>query len=532
MESTSNLAGEARLGTAPDPMTNLRGKKVVITALDLEQEEHRGIAVYSKALIQTLANVGAEVWLLTQFAPQISKAGIKRLPEATQEMIATAGILDALGAGPGNNHRSWLEKKFHLARKTTAIWRWVEKLFATSSLISRHYPESKIKRIYLHSQYDNPYLRSNRLGYLKNIQGILCARNIYEYSMLRAARSTNNVWTIDLTGFDAFITTCPLNIKPTNANVFIQTIHDLIPLEYAQTSDAARIFARRLQACLPARKLFVSESTAYKYAKAFGQGSIANQSSQDRETVVVQPASLTFQTEPTEAPGLPADIIPCSKILQEASHSEDNTNDRKSKFKRLKPFQYLLFNSSVEPRKNLLFLAQAYSESNLSKQGIKLCVTGKLKRDQYSVTVKRIMDEEPGIITTGYINETEKHDLYLNALALMSPSLVEGFGIPVLDAACLGLPSLVSDSESHREIRELYDFQDHIHLCSTLESRNWANAMQLLASTHQSEPIADHQLRQKRLSRYHARSKTIQTQFQKELSELLLSNQDLDAVSI
>ena len=41
-----------------------------------------------------------------------------------------------------------------------------------------------------------------------------------------------------------------------------------------------------------------------------------------------------------------------------------------------------------------------------------------------------------------------KLDLYLNALGLLSPSLVEGFGIPVLDGACLGMPTLASDCES------------------------------------------------------------------------------------
>ena len=34
----------------------LHGKRVLVTALDLEQRKHRGIAVYSKALIRHLAD--------------------------------------------------------------------------------------------------------------------------------------------------------------------------------------------------------------------------------------------------------------------------------------------------------------------------------------------------------------------------------------------------------------------------------------------------------------------------------------------
>ena len=65
-------------------------------------------------------------------------------------------------------------------------------------------------------------------------------------------------------------------------------------------------------------------------------------------------------------------------------------------------------------------------------------MTGKLKSDSYSKAVKEVVANEPAILLTGYVDEATKLDLYLNALALLSPSLVEGFGIPVLDAACLG----------------------------------------------------------------------------------------------
>ena len=39
----------------------LKGKKIGITALDLEQEEHRGIAAVTKSLIQSLKNYGADI---------------------------------------------------------------------------------------------------------------------------------------------------------------------------------------------------------------------------------------------------------------------------------------------------------------------------------------------------------------------------------------------------------------------------------------------------------------------------------------
>ena len=49
-----------------------------------------------------------------------------------------------------------------------------------------------------------------------------------------------------------------------------------------------------------------------------------------------------------------------------------------------------------------------------------------------------------------YVDEIEKAWLFLNAHAFASPSCVEGFGIPVLDAASLGVRVIASDRPSRR----------------------------------------------------------------------------------
>ena len=54
-----------------------------------------------------------------------------------------------------------------------------------------------------------------------------------------------------------------------------------------------------------------------------------------------------------------------------------------------------------------------------------------------------------------YVSEIEKVWLFLNATSLISTSSSEGFGIPVLDAACLKLPVLASNISSHLEIKKL-----------------------------------------------------------------------------
>ena len=45
-------------------MNYLKGKKVLVTIQELENEEHRGISSYSKSLLKALKKADAEVWLL------------------------------------------------------------------------------------------------------------------------------------------------------------------------------------------------------------------------------------------------------------------------------------------------------------------------------------------------------------------------------------------------------------------------------------------------------------------------------------
>ena len=177
-----------------------------------------------------------------------------------------------------------------------------------------------------------------------------------------------------------------------------------------------------------------------------------------------------------------------------------------------------MFNSSVEARKNLLFLAETCAESNLSRKA-KTSRHGKLKGDNYSKALKDIVAHEPGIILTGYVDESSKLDLYLNALGLLSPSLVEGFGIPVLDGACLGMPTIASDCESHIEIQRLHDFSEHVLCLDTLDSREWATALQAVANRNRDLANQPANSRRERIARYIK----FQTRFTAQLQDDLVS---------
>ena len=511
----------------------LKGRKILITAYDLEQSEHRGIAVYSKSLIRCLNEAGAEVWLLTEFFDKLSETGLRSLPRITQSLIHNARILNSLALGRRERPQSVLKRKFKLARKAEQ-WGNHIRLIINLLIRPRSYRARDLKSFRLQELYDNPYLRIERLDYLECITGIVSAPELYLSSQVAAQLRTQRPVRMDLRGFDALITTCPLNISPQNLPTFVQTIHDLIPLEFVAHNEDPSMFSHRLQACIPARKLFVSKSTANKYythiqnAQQTTSRPRTHQNHNDYQRIIVQSPSLHFPSWLTEDKDRIADLQPVSHLLRkkESNNSgespiEKDWKETNKKPKTVEPFNYFLFNSSVEARKNLLFLAQAYAESGLYKEGIKLCVTGKLKTDEYSKALREIVAHEPGIILTGYVDETSKLDLYLNALGLLSPSLVEGFGIPVLDGACLGMPTVASDCESHLEIQDLQDFAEHLLCLDTLNSREWAAAMQAVAGSNRHLADDPAQTRRERIGRYYQFQKLFTNQLQHDLVAIL-----------
>jgi len=501
----------------------LAGMKIVVTAIDLEQAEHRGIAVYSKGLLKAVKDAGAEVWLLTGYNPKLMEAELKLLPRNTQELIYASRVLECLVSGQMELNRSSLKR---ILIQKLPFGRWslnkIDNIRQKLKGINpkQRYTSNEISKLYIHSLVDNPYLQHERLSYLKWIDGILCAEDIYVNSMKLAGKLFSKPLYLNLEGYDGFITTCPLNIKPDRVKFSIQSVHDLIPLEYYPTSDRQSIFAQRLQHSANSARIFVSTSTKNKFNRYIKSGLCGT------ETVVVQPPSIKFNNSKIEQSRDLLALYPCSGLNKEKS--------------KLTPFRYILFNSSVESRKNLVFALKAYKESRLAEKEIKFCITGALKSDEYSRKIENLVLNDDSIILTNYIDDATKRDLFLNAMLLVSPSLVEGFGIPVLDAACLGLVALASPSMAHREIQNLYDFDKYVWFCDNHNSSELAKGMYLAAKREAGPKLIKSKVetanaklsrlsnlnknqirRMKRIERYETHQKLINQEFQDNIVEII-----------
>jgi glycosyltransferase involved in cell wall biosynthesis len=106
------------------------------------------------------------------------------------------------------------------------------------------------------------------------------------------------------------------------------------------------------------------------------------------------------------------------------------------------PGQYLLTLGSVERRKNLDTLAQAY---RLTGSTMPLVVAG--PQGWHAPAL-----DGPGIVRLPYLPEDQIRALLGHACALLMPSLAEGFGLPVVEAMALGTPVMTSAGGALEEV--------------------------------------------------------------------------------
>jgi glycosyltransferase involved in cell wall biosynthesis len=115
---------------------------------------------------------------------------------------------------------------------------------------------------------------------------------------------------------------------------------------------------------------------------------------------------------------------------------------------------YILFVGTVEPRKNLSRLVQAYAAFDREERGksgelVLVGSPGWMGRRELSRMVS-----QAGVRWLGYLPQPELEAVYRGASIFVYPSVYEGFGLPVLEAMARGLAVVTSNSSSLREVGE------------------------------------------------------------------------------
>jgi glycosyltransferase involved in cell wall biosynthesis len=119
--------------------------------------------------------------------------------------------------------------------------------------------------------------------------------------------------------------------------------------------------------------------------------------------------------------------------------------------------RFFLYVGGLSPHKNLLRLIEALARSGLAGDGLRLLLVGDIG-DVFHTHVPALRDAVAraglgdSVIFTGFMPDEDLVFFYNRAIALVQPSLMEGFGLPPVEALACGTPVLASYAGSLPEV--------------------------------------------------------------------------------
>jgi len=118
------------------------------------------------------------------------------------------------------------------------------------------------------------------------------------------------------------------------------------------------------------------------------------------------------------------------------------------------PERYILFVGTIEPRKNVERLMEAYAtvRGEQSDAPVLVIVGGRGKDANRVEHAVASFGLAPWVVFAGYVSHDDLPALYSAAALFVLPSLYEGFGLPVLEAMACGVPVVAGDTSSLREL--------------------------------------------------------------------------------
>lgn len=246
---------------------------------------------------------------------------------------------------------------------------------------------------------------------------------------LRIFMNNYSAMTKDLDQFEIFFSPyhpIPKQIKEKKNIVCFSTIHDLIPLKYPKffKVDKRRFFDSICKKDRPNQfYVAVSEST---------KADICHYYSINPEKIFIIPPAPCSQTF------FPLEDEKLKLSVQQKFHIDA---------------PYILSLATIEPRKNISFLVDAYikmiSENPSLDHKLVLCGA---KGWGFDRLFEKIKDYQDRIIVTGFIQDQDLAPLYSGADFFVYPSLYEGFGLPPVEAMKCRVPVIVSDRSSLPEV--------------------------------------------------------------------------------
>lgn len=160
--------------------------------------------------------------------------------------------------------------------------------------------------------------------------------------------------------------------------------------------------------------------------------------------------------------------------IKDGLNGSNSISMDKLKDKYLIANDFILFVGTLQPRKNIARLIEAFSRIAAKKKDLNLVIIGKkgwLYDEILASPEKHNVSENVKFLD--FVSDEELTTFYKHALCYVLPSLYEGFGLPVLEAMKYGCPVITSNSSSLPEAggdAALYFDPENVdNMASTLE---------------------------------------------------------------
>ena len=126
------------------------------------------------------------------------------------------------------------------------------------------------------------------------------------------------------------------------------------------------------------------------------------------------------------------------------SADTESVSEARGRYRLERP--YVLWTGTIEPRKNLRRLLEAFDRVD---EDIDLALVGP---EGWNEDVGKLIDGRGRVKALGFVPRSDLSALYAGARVFCFPSLFEGFGLPVLEAMAQGTPVVTSRGTSTEEL--------------------------------------------------------------------------------
>ena len=212
-------------------------------------------------------------------------------------------------------------------------------------------------------------------------------------------------------------------VPPSSGSARVFTVYDLIPLTHPEWAipSAVRHFKPRVRHYARRADLIVGIS------KATARDVVEYLKVPEEKVVTVYPGTTSL-----------------------IRASEDKIRTAKERYNI--SGNYFLFVSRLDPRKNLTRLFKAFERSGLSTDFEFVVAGPKGWRMEEMLKTWNTVKCRDRIRRIDYVADDDLSALYSGASFFVYPSLVEGFGLPILEAMSVGCPVLTSNVSSMPEV--------------------------------------------------------------------------------